>query len=295
MSLLGDLWGAAHGASVGGNSRQESGRLEIERKALRQKDISYVQAVSSSSSDDRKKKNDPTMLGDSTISKGKELGENGWILVQHKKRKSTSPTGGISKGRLFAGSKRPWSPGSNVDRYNRCFRSSHTTSECRHQVVCRRCECVGHVAVNCPLDAQRSPRRKKIRVRPRVSTEADKLASEQRLKPQVFALDSTGHSQPTYAKISIPVPPEASKLRDKLESVGILSLRTGQISEKCSPGCHSFCVERPSFETTYTYQRRCLLDSFGHEGRSEGGLFVRSVRAVFQARYVLHVHLSLDD
>lgn len=98
-------------------------------------------------------------------------------------------------------------------------------------MVCRRCECAGHVAVNCPLDARRSPRRKKIRVRPRVSTEADKLSSEQRLKPQVSASDSTGHSQPTYAKISIPVPPEASSLRDELESVGILSLRTGQISE----------------------------------------------------------------
>lgn len=98
MSLLGDLWGGARRASVGGNSGQESGRLEIERKALRRKDISYVQAVSSSSSDDRKKKTDPTMLGDSAISKGKELGENGWILVQHKKRKSTSPNGGRARG-----------------------------------------------------------------------------------------------------------------------------------------------------------------------------------------------------
>lgn len=41
------------------------------------------------------------------------------------------------------GAKRPHSP--KDSRCGRCFRSSHKTAECPHQVVCLRCVCVGHM------------------------------------------------------------------------------------------------------------------------------------------------------
>lgn len=227
MSLLEDLRDDNRGSSGGDISRQASGMLDLDRKALRRQDLSYFQAVTSSSSGDRKVKANPTIINDTAASRGKELGHNEWILVQHRKRKSTSPRKDIGKGKSLAGRKRPWSPDKGLERCSRCFRSSHTMAECHHQVVCRRFECAGHVAVNCPLVARGSPRRKKIRVGPRPTSEDEKVEIDLRLKPQGSTSNSTGRSLLTYVKLSIPIPLEVSSICDDLETVGILSLRMG--------------------------------------------------------------------
>lgn len=64
---------------------------------------------------------------------------------------------------VTVGSKRPRSPRDGA--CGRCFRTSHTTVECRHQVECLRCSGVGLVAARCPVEDRRSPRRRKVHVR----------------------------------------------------------------------------------------------------------------------------------
>lgn len=61
------------------------------------------------------------------------------------------------------GTKRPRSPCDGA--CGRCFRTTHATAECRHQVVCLRCSCVGHVAARCPMEDRRNPRRRRVHVR----------------------------------------------------------------------------------------------------------------------------------
>lgn len=98
----------------------------------------FAQVVSSESS------------GDSRSSKGVVKGES-------KKRISKEILGGPR----LSGAKCPHSM--NEVNCGRCFRSSHRTTECRHQIVCLRCACVGHMAARCPVI--RSPNRKRIHVR----------------------------------------------------------------------------------------------------------------------------------
>lgn len=101
--------------------------------SLRDPEMSYAQAVSSSSSGDR---------------------------IQVKTMTSKSSKGGGIK---LVGAKHPRSPRSPT--CGRCFRTSHLTAECRHQVVCLRCSGVGHLAARCLVETHHNPRRKRIHIR----------------------------------------------------------------------------------------------------------------------------------
>lgn len=57
------------------------------------------------------------------------------------------------------------------------------------------------------------------------------MENELKMNTQSSTSDSTGHSIATHVKLSIPILPEASDIRNNLEIVGILSIRKGQISE----------------------------------------------------------------
>ncbi|KAH7689328.1 Zinc finger CCHC-type protein [Dioscorea alata] len=235
MSLLGDLWGGdggcgddARGSSSGGTSSQQAGGG---KRALRRQDTTYVQAVCSSPSGDRVPEEPRMPLSDSAASRDLNSVGTAWTLVQNKKRKSVSPRTSAGVGAVRVGSKRQRSPMSNSDRCSRCFRTSHSTADCRHQVVCRRCECAGHVAVNCPLETRGSPHRKKNRLRPRMSPEKGGSVSLSLPNSQGSNSEVLGRPSSSQAKLSIPIPREAEEIRDNLEMVAILSLRSGQISE----------------------------------------------------------------
>lgn len=129
-SLLGDLWVLA------GDGEKEP-TVESRRAGL---EMSYAQAVSSHSSEGHCSR-------DSVDSKGFKGAADG----KHR---------GVAR---LAGSKRSRSP--KDAGCGRCFRSSHSTSECRHQVVCRRYDGVGHVAARCKVVLRWGPYRSRIHVR----------------------------------------------------------------------------------------------------------------------------------
>lgn len=135
MSLLSDLW---KGTSVGGGGCDGGGgrdgriggsaltkpqsSVEVARESnYKRQDMSYVQAVGSSSSGERRS----TKLLDSKSPNG-------------------ASTGWQNASSMLLGSKRPHSPKEMACWW--CFRPTHKTMECRHQVVCLRCACVSHVA-----------------------------------------------------------------------------------------------------------------------------------------------------
>lgn len=99
-----------------------------------------MQALSSSSSGDQ----GPSKQRDNTSAKGATS------VVMH-----TSS--------MLSGAKRPRSP--KVGTCGHCFRTTHKTSECWHQVVCLRCAGVGHVVAKCSIDPHRSPLKEKLHVR----------------------------------------------------------------------------------------------------------------------------------
>lgn len=157
MSLLRDLWGnpcgkggdgdSDGGRGVGGKGAGGDGSgsvpggvggdkaapsLASRDSSLRDPEMSYAQAVSSSSSGDR-------------------------IQVKTTTSKSLK-CGGIK----LVGTNHPRSPRSST--CGRCFRTSHSTAECRHQVVCLRCSCVGHLTARCPVEIRHSPCRKRLHV-----------------------------------------------------------------------------------------------------------------------------------
>lgn len=125
MELLRDLWPSSDGAfgddgakGIGGHKREDDnpggvGALEggeIGKDSKR----SYAQAASSSSS------------GGIPRSQGKRIQDSMQVKI-----------GKLQSGACISGAKRLRSP---VDATcGRCFRSTHKTSECRHQVVCLRC------------------------------------------------------------------------------------------------------------------------------------------------------------
>lgn len=126
MSLLSDLWGGNGGNAQDGKvSKGKSMGITDNGKR------SFAQVVNSES------------LGDSHA------------LKDTKRRLKEMQEGA----RLF-GAKRPRSH--NKATCGCCFRSSHKTAECRHQVVCLRCACVGHMAARCSV--VRSPNHKRIHV-----------------------------------------------------------------------------------------------------------------------------------
>lgn len=64
--------------------------------------------------------------------------------------------------RLLMGAKRPRSPIEHS--CGRCFRSTHKTEECRHQVIYLRYVGVGHVTANCRVETRCSQKRKMVHV-----------------------------------------------------------------------------------------------------------------------------------
>lgn len=132
-SLLGDLWTDAGG---GGSANVKDTMEMVEGDGGVKKGLSYGQVTSSSSSEMRSSKS----------LRGATLGGD-----RHAK----------------AGNKRPRSPRDSA--CGRCFRTSHSTAECWHQVVCLRCSGVGHVAARCQMELQPSPRRRRVHIRSKQS------------------------------------------------------------------------------------------------------------------------------
>lgn len=151
-SLLRDLWRSSTGDADGGADvclpvGEVSGGVAVDRVSSRflkddskKPEASYAQVVSSPSSGD-------DVAGRPSLSK-----------LQRSVRMLQPP--GRSK---LVGSKRPRSP--KEATCGRCFRTSHVTAECRHQVVCLRCSGVGHMAASCKMEMKRSPPRKRLHVR----------------------------------------------------------------------------------------------------------------------------------
>ena len=91
-----------------------------------------------------------------------------WIMVRRWERRSPKSIRHEQKlphTSQMTGTKRPRSPPTKQHIHGRCFRSSHWTSECRHLVVCKRYECMGHVVTNCPVKKHPSPHRRRHRNR----------------------------------------------------------------------------------------------------------------------------------
>lgn len=120
MSLLKNLWGNAGGDGGGGGKAAvvSSGFPEpasVGDAQCMKTGMSYAQVATSSSSDE------------DLPSKCLEA-RGGGSLIQPP----------------LAGAKRPRSPVETP--CGRCFRTTHKTAECHHQIVCLRCSCVGHMA-----------------------------------------------------------------------------------------------------------------------------------------------------
>lgn len=153
MNLLRDLWwgfgngeGNRDGGQASGASKDWVHASQVSKKELssgipKSPAMSYVQAVSSSSSGDHPPANRVTAKKNS-----KNVISDLW-----------------SGGGNLSSIKRPRSPKSLT--CNRCFRTSHSTVECRHQVVCLSCSCVEHMAARCPVEPCRNPHRKWLHIR----------------------------------------------------------------------------------------------------------------------------------
>lgn len=122
MSLLKSLWGAAGGGGDGGGSKALAVPSSSGDSQWKSAGMSYARVTSSSSSGKR-----PS---------SKRVDRREGVAHSH-----NQPP--------LAGAKRPRSPAEKSCR--RCFRTTNKTAECRHQIVCLRCACVGHMAARCPV------------------------------------------------------------------------------------------------------------------------------------------------
>ncbi|XP_039138075.1 uncharacterized protein LOC120275526 [Dioscorea cayenensis subsp. rotundata] len=213
MSLLGDLWGGVPASLEGSETSAK------ERKGKTAEGISgtrpgytYAQAACSSSSGELttagQRRNEPRM-----------------------------------DKKVVVGAKRPRSPREGA--CGRCFRSSHSTADCRHQVVCLRCSGVGHVAARCPVDDRRSPRRRKVHVRSKLSGGKGGVPERERvdgrLPEKVSRTQERGEGGMTEgertrlkvncASLSLSISPESYELREELAKVAVLSLVGGNVNE----------------------------------------------------------------
>ncbi|KAH7690551.1 Zinc finger CCHC-type protein [Dioscorea alata] len=125
------------------------------------------------------------------------------------------------------GLKRPRSPIEQT--CGRCFRTSHKMEECRHQIVCLRCSCVGHMAARCTVDLRRSPHRRKLHVHTKRKSNVE--SSPVKPPPLKVAAPPTEHLKPTRTAISLPLHPETSSLRDELAKVAVVGLTEGFVNE----------------------------------------------------------------
>lgn len=191
MSLLGELW-------KGGTSPEKKGGLTASGEGILDKPgMSYSEAASSSSED---KRSPNRMLGD----------------LQKKVRP-------------LVGAKRPRSPGEQT--CGRCFRATHKTSECKHQVVCLRCNGVGHVAARCRMEVRRSPKRKRLHVRSKHQT----VVEDQNLlkSPSETAPPPLGPSllMPPWSTLSLPLTPEITAVREELALVVVVTIISGYVTD----------------------------------------------------------------
>lgn len=205
--LLRDLWGGTSGAGNSGGGditapAKDKGRTDDGKRT-------FAQVVSSDSSGDDKCSLTRNVKGES------------------KKRMAKENLGGPR----LAGVKHQRSP--NEVSCGRYFRPSHRTTECRHQIVCLRCACVGHMAARCPVI--RSPNRKRLHVRskkssPKIVGEDHCVDSRPLLAPtQSSEVQEVGRAN--RASLSISLTPEIEKLRDELAKVAVLSLVEGQVND----------------------------------------------------------------
>lgn len=148
-----------------------------------------------------------------------------------------------SNSKMKTGVKRPRSPRDGA--CGRCFRTSHATAECRHQVVCMRCSCVGHVAARCPVEARRSPRRRRLHVRSKlVGSVAGPQKAEREMSGITKLHQSSGDSRSegttsgmesrmvvNQASLSLSLSPESDALREDLAKVAVLSIVGGYDNE----------------------------------------------------------------
>lgn len=158
---------------------------ETKGEETRAQERLYAHAVSSPSSEDSKAKSNRSVMGAS--SEGKK-----------------------GSGSL-AGSKRPRLP--TEATCGRCFRASHKTADCRHQVVCLRYACVGHMAARCPMIPRRSLHKKQIHVRSKISeVQVKEIAraverpsnNQNNIASQPFVVTQRSHK----ASISLSLSPE---------------------------------------------------------------------------------------
>lgn len=201
MDPLRDLWG-----DTGGDGGKDGDGAADKDKARNVVDKrSFAQVVNSTSSGDSRSSTGAGKLGDS-------------------KRMSKALQSGVK----LTGAKRPRSP--KVSSCGRCFRSTHTTADCRHQIVCMKCACVGHMAARCPIG--RSPNRKRLHVR---SKKLGSATGEGVQHPggqhpgQQFGDPVVGRA--SHASLSISLTPAIEKLREDLAKVAVLSLVEGYVNE----------------------------------------------------------------
>lgn len=125
------------------------------------------------------------------------------------------------------GTKRPRSPGEQS--CGRCFRMTHKTSKCRHQVVCLRCSGVGHVVARCKLEPHRSPKRKRLHVRTKRSAE---LEDENRVEPPVLPrLSESRLPLVGHAILSLRLTPEIAAVREELAMVVVLTILSSYVTD----------------------------------------------------------------
>lgn len=135
------------------------------------------------------------------------------------------------------GAKRPRSPCEGACGW--CFRTSHATSECRHQVVCLRCSGVGHVAARCPVEDRRSLRRRRLHVRSKLArSKADSPGLGKNVEDNLDGVSVTQKVQSggtkqvgNHASLSLSLSPESYELREELAKVTVLSLVRGNVNE----------------------------------------------------------------
>lgn len=219
MSLLRDLWGdAGGGGGAGGDGGGNGGnqaegaippRSQKDLTNFKEKGMTFAQVVSSSSSEEG-----------SSLAKNTGMGSGG---------ASSGQSGAAVK---LAGSKRARSPTEKT--CGRCFRWSHKTSECRHQVVCLRCSGVGHVAARCSVVLRRSPQRKRLHVRSKIMEAKAHTGSG--VRPDIVPIKQVDGSnvqipqRPRRVVLSLVLSLEINVTRDELAKVAVLTVVSGYVN-----------------------------------------------------------------
>ncbi|KAH7657308.1 Zinc finger CCHC-type protein [Dioscorea alata] len=208
MELLRDLWSDSGGGDSGAVAGDDGKKRKVGNIATA---MTYAEVVDSSSSDGSPKSGDGA-----------------------RERLSKVPLGKFKLGDRMSGAKRPRSP--TEVTCGRCFRTTHKTADCRHQVVCLKCACVGHMAARCPVI--RSPHRKRLHVRSKKLAAAssplkavDSHTSEKDAGPQPGeSRELVAQWRVTRASVSLSLSPDSEKLREDLGKVVVLSLLEGNVN-----------------------------------------------------------------